>query len=666
MESPYKQLHLGCNANTDSTLFRLLFPGAKLVECLVFKSFNDKTPEKYRMRTDDGEVWRLTVKENLIGCWYQYKVHYNSIENKPDTPYADQPFADPYSKHVTVRNTYRQEAKSFIFDNSYDWEDDTYLKIDDPRDLIIYEVHVKDLVAHESSGASGKGIYNKWLDLDQKGGIQHLKKLGVNAVEFLPLHKFPVPEPPYGEKTREGFRNSWNRYAKNYWGYMTSFFLAPETVYGSDAGDDDSGNDIIGLTPVAVTELKNLIKELHKNDIAVLMDVVYNHTSLVDINPLCHHLPDLFLRKDENGKYMNRSGTGNEIQSEHPIVEKLITDSIKYWVEEYHIDGFRFDLAGLLNEKCWDRIRETAKSVNPNTVLIAEPWGGRYVPYLFSNHKWSSWNDRFRNGIKGSDPIHDRGFIFADWLNGADRQELENWFRGTIRDFEGGLFRTSAHAVNYLESHDGYTLGDFIRISTRYEGVNPTVIDRQDHITLYPEEEKIAKLGAFCLMVTPGITMIHAGQEFARSKVIIDEKVEDPEAGRMDYNSYNKDNETNWINFEDLSANKNLFNYYKGLINIRMESPALRKSDHEFISFDHYSDPLHLCFHINGSSAEDIYDYYIAINATKFHKMKFFAPAGTWEVLVNGELASLSPVDFISGDLSLPPSSAMLLRKLRH
>lgn len=664
MDSHYHQLHLGCIAKTDSTLFRLLFPGAELVECLLFTSFNDKNPSKYKMRTDNGKLWHLTVNKNLVGFWYQYKVHYSKNTNKPDTPYADKPFADPYSKHVTVRNTYRQEAKSFIFNDSYDWGDDTFIKIEDPRDLIIYEVHIKDLVAHESSGASGKSIYNKWIDSNQKGGISHLKKLGVNAVEFLPLHKFPVEEPPYGQETSEGFKNSWNRYSKNYWGYMSSFFLAPETIYASVG--ENPPNDIIGLTHSAVIELKNLIKELHKNDIAVFMDVVFNHTSLVDINPLCHHLPELFLRKDKNGKLMNRSGTGNEIQTENPIVEKLITDSIKYWVEEYHIDGFRFDLAGLLNEKCWDNIRKTAKSVNPNAVLIAEPWGGRYVPYLFSDHGWSSWNDRFRNGIKGSDPIHDKGFIFADWINGADRPELENWFQGTIRDFEGGLFKSSMHAVNYLECHDGYTLGDFIRISTRYEGENPVVTDKQDHVALFPEEKKIAKLGAFCLMVTQGISMIHAGQEYARSKVITDEKVGDPEAGRMDYNSYNKDNETNWINFEELSVNKDLFNYYKGLINIRRESPALRKSDHRHINFDHYSDPLHLCFYINGSSANDIYDYYIAVNATRFHTMEFFAPEGTWEVLVNDGVASLTPVDIITGVSRLPPSSAMLLRKLRH
>lgn len=664
MENKYDHYKLGCFNDTQSTSFRLLFPGAKAVECLIFKNYEHKSAEIYSMRSEDQEVWRLTIDKDLRGYWYQYKVEYEK-NKKPDTPYAELPFADPYSRHVTVKNHYRQEAKSFIFHDSYDWEGDTFIPIKDPRDLIIYESHIKDLVVHPSSESAGKGIYKKWLDTDQNGGIPHLKKLGVNALELLPLHKFPPCEPPFGKKTKEGYHNSWNTYSRNYWGYMTSFFFAPESVYASDGSDVPE--KISGGTTAAVTEFKDVVKELHRNKIAVIMDVVFNHTSLFDINPLCHHMPDIFLRRDEKGKLMNRSGTGNEINTEHPIVRKLICDSIAYWMEEFHIDGFRFDLAGLIDGKTWDLIRETAMEINPNVVLIAEPWGGRYVPYLFSNHNWSSWNDRFRNGIKGSDPVHDRGFIFSDWHNGADREQLENWFQGTIRELKGGLFKTSEHAVNYLESHDGYTLGDFIRIAARYEGENPEVEQRDKHVKLSDSELKIAKLGAFCLMVSPGIAMIHAGQEFARSKIIVDETgIDDPETGRMDYNSYNKDNQTNWIDFNDIDANQALYRYYRGLIQIRKSSPALRKTHFHKIEFDHYSDPLHVCFYVDGSESGDIFDYYIAINATKYHTMEFEVPGGNWEVLVNNGFASASPISFLSGGYQLDPKNSILLRKLRH
>ncbi len=661
MKFPHADTELGCISGQESTCFRLLMPGIKSAVCLLYDKFESDTPEQHRMESEDGELWQLELPRDCSGLWYQYKVRYSKNQN-PHTPYSGKPFADPYSRHVTVYNHYRQEAKSLIRYNHYDWEGDSQIRIDDPRDLVIYETHIKDLVALPQE--QNESIYRRWLNNDHPGGISYLKRLGVNAVEFLPLQKFPPPEPPWKRKTAEGFHNTWNPYARNYWGYMTSFFMAPESLY---AVDSPAGLDqLIGQSDDAVRQLKDLVKALHREGIAVIMDVVYNHTSLFDINPLCHHMKEIFLRRDEKGKLMNRSGTGNEVQSEHPHVQKLIVDSIRYWIEEFHIDGFRFDLAGLIDEKSWDAISETARQVNPHTVLIAEPWGGRYVPWLFSNHGWSSWNDRFRNGIKGSDPTRHCGFIFSDWHHNSDRNQLENWFRGTIRKDESGLFQSSKHAVNYLESHDGYTLGDFIRIAVRYQGENPVVEDHAGHLKLREDEMKIAKLGIFSLMVTPGIAMIHCGQEFARSKIIAGSSIHEERTGRMDENSYNKDDETNWIAFEEVDLNKELFTFYRGMIQVRTMSDALKKSDPQFIQFDRYSDPLHLCAFIDGRSAGDLYNYYYTINATQHHPLEVTLPSGVWELLVNNRFASVKPIEFISGTVQLPPMSVLLLRKLRH
>ncbi|MEX1063168.1 MAG: alpha-amylase family glycosyl hydrolase [Balneolaceae bacterium] len=663
MDSPYSSVQFGCILTPESTVFRLFFPEAGSVECLIFSSYEEESPVSFPMIPSADDIWELTVDRNLSGSWYQYRAEYKK-DKMPAAPNAHEPFADPCSRHVTVRNNHRQEAKTLIFEDRYDWKDDTFITVPDPRDLIIYETHIKDLVAHPSSGATGRSIYKKWMDPDQAGGIPYLKKLGVNAVEFLPLQKFPPFEPPFGKTTQEGYRNTWNTYSRNHWGYMTSFFFAPETAYASGGGLEKGA--VTGRSIAAVTELKDIVRELHRNDIAVIMDVVYNHTSLFDVNPLCHHMPDTFLRKTKEGQLMNRSGTGNEIRTEHPAVIKLITDSIKHWMNEYHIDGFRFDLAGLIDEKSWDKIRDSVLSVNPDALLIAEPWGGRYVPALFSNHEWASWNDRFRNGIKGSSPHDDRGFIFSGWHHGSNRKHLENWFTGTHRDLEGGLFRSNLHCVNYLESHDGYTLGDYIRICSRYNGENPVIQDRDRHMKLTAGELRTAMLGAFCLMVTPGIAMIHAGQEFARSKLIVDAGDADSETGRMDYNSYNKDNETNWINFDDLSENTRLYSYYRGLIDIRKESPALRKSGWPDIRFDYFTDPLHVCYTVCGLDSGDIYDYYIAINAVQDRSMEFHAPEGLWEVLVNNGIASASPIEFLTGSMGLPAGGSALLRRLRH
>ncbi len=657
---PDIQTSLGCTLSDDSTSFAFYCPLATEVTCTIFENSDDKQGDEHSMKKNEEGIWTLKLDKNLEDKWYAYKADFKKFE-EPKSPYKKTFFADPYSKHVTVRNTYRQDAKTYIFKDDFDWGETDHRFPEDPRDLIIYESHLKDLTAHPSSGAEGMGAFKKLLDSDQTGGIPHLKKLGVNCVEFLPLQKFAPIEPPYGTKTKEGFHNSWNPYEANYWGYMTSFFFAPESSFASDWSNRHSGR-----TTAAVTEFKEVVKKLHSDGFTVLMDVVYNHTSLFDKNPHAHLLPDVYLRRDQDGKLMNRSGTGNEYKSENPPARQLIIDSLLYWMDEYKIDGFRFDLAALLDEKTWDVIKEEIHKKYPKAVLIAEPWGGHYSPHRFSEHGWAAWNDRIRNSFKGSDPQHDRGFIFSDWQHETKRERLENIIRGTLNHEEGGLFQTSAHSVNYLESHDGYTLGDFIRI-----GLNPEVQDQvienlDEHTKLNEHEMNISKLAALSLFVAQGITMIHAGQEFARSKVIARTPVDDPDEGKIDHNSYQKDNETNWLNFDHLKLNRDLFEYYRGLIDIRKKSPALRKCKRDDVNFDYYGNPLLMSFYVNGTSTGDMYDYYVVLNGNSYDIKNHELPAGTWEILADHEIASSRILNLTSGNVKIPAQSGILLRKLRH
>ncbi|MDZ7720589.1 MAG: alpha-amylase family glycosyl hydrolase [Balneolaceae bacterium] len=657
---PGTRTSIGCTLSDDSTSFAFYCPRAQSVRCIIFDHSDDEKGKEYQMQKSKTGIWMLTIEQNLEGKWYGYKADFKKSD-QPKTPYTNELFADPYSKHVTVRNTYQQDAKTYIFDGDFNWEDTGHCFPDDIRDLIIYETHIKDLTAHPSSGAKGMGSFKKLIDPNQTGGIQHLKKLGVNCVEFLPLQKFAPVEPPYGTKTKEGFHNSWNPYEANYWGYMTSFFFAPESTFASDWSNRHSGR-----TTAAVTEFKEAIKSLHSEGITVLMDVVYNHTSLFDKNPHTHLVPDVYLRKDHNGNLMNRSGTGNEFKSEEPAARQLIIDSLLYWMEEYKIDGFRFDLAALLDNKTWDVIKKAVHEKYPNAVLIAEPWGGHYSPHKFSDYGWASWNDRIRNSFKGSDPQHDRGFIFSDWQHETKRERLENILQGTLNHDEGGLYQTSAHSVNYLESHDGYTLGDFIRIGLNPEIHDQTIENLEDHTKLNEQQLTISKLAALSLFVTQGITMIHAGQEFARSKVIARTPVKDPDEGKIDHNSYQKDNETNWLNFNHLKLNRELFDYYRGLIDIRKKSPALRKCQAEEIDFDYYGNPLLLSFYISGNSTGDMYDYYVLLNGNSYPIENQELPPGVWEILADHEIASSHILNVVSESVKIPSQSGILLRKLRH
>jgi pullulanase/glycogen debranching enzyme len=363
---------------------------------------------------------------------------------------------------------------------------------------------------------------------------------------------------------------------------------------------------------------------------------------------------------------MNRSGTGNEYKSESPIARQLILDSLTYWVNEYHVDGFRFDLAALLDMDTWAAIRTTLHEIDPRIVLIAEPWGGHYAPAKFSDFEWASWNDKIRNSIKGSDPLHDKGFIFSEWQHETSRGRLENIIRGTLKGGDGGLFDTSAHSVNYLESHDGYTLADFIRIGLNPELQDKVIKNPLAFNTLNDQQMDHAKLAAVTLFSTQGMTMIHSGQEFGRSKIITDTGAKDPDIGKVDHNSYQKDNATNWLNFNVLDLNRDLFNYYRGLINIRLSSPALRKAKPEEISFDHFDNPLLMSFYIKGTSSGDMYDYYIILNANWADAISQHIPQGSWELIANKQIASSQAFDILSGTIEVPAKSGVILRKFRH
>ena len=217
MKKAVSEHRMGCTLSEKSTEFCFYCPTARNVHCVIFNEYDDEHGRHVEMQKNSNGYWQLTIGESLEGKWYGYTASFDD-ENKPNTPYIDEIFADPYSKHVTVKNNYRQEARSYIFNHQFDWEDIGHQFPDDPRDLLIYETHLKDMAAHRTSGASGLACYQKFVDRNQKGGISHIKKLGINCVEFLPLQKYSPIEPPFGLITKEGFHNTWNVYGANYWG----------------------------------------------------------------------------------------------------------------------------------------------------------------------------------------------------------------------------------------------------------------------------------------------------------------------------------------------------------------------------------------------------------------------------------------------------------------
>lgn len=653
---------LGCHIIGNVTIFRVYCPRSPKVELELFDLPTQSSGKRYAMTMDVHGIWECYINDNLTGKLYGYRV--SPPSNGLPFEVSDFPVADPYSRWAVCRNNYQQYPLSYIFEpETFDWQSDDFVAPSDPRDLVIYEAHIKDLVGASATKDGTRNVYEHFLDGDIEGGIAYLKELGVNAIEFLPLHKFAYTEPPYKIPTPDQVTNSWNPYALNYWGYMTTFFFMPESLF-AHAGSPADGQ-WYGSHPKGINLLKSIIRELHKAGISVILDVVYNHISQYDRNPLRYLDSACYLRYDGH-RLRSDSGCGNDMRTESPMARKLIIDSVLYWMREFHIDGFRFDLANLIDRETLIRIREESRKVNPNVVLIAEPWGGGYNPTGFSEIGWSSWNDQIRNGVKGSDPIGDPGFIFGRWQHGTTRLALENFLRGTLLNGHNGRFLKPIHSVNYLESHDGYTLGDFIRIAFDHSLRARRFSDPTEIVTLEGNELNVARLGALYLMVAQGVVMIHAGQEFARCKVIRRLNLEDPESGQMDHNSYNKDNETNYLDYRHLEKNQALVDFYKGLIKLRLSAAALRKADPGGIHFRSYEDPLHLTFMIGNHGTTDPYEYLISLNGNHTCNAMITLPDGDWDLMVSQTVASDTPISVIKGDVQVPAISGLVARRLRQ
>ena len=658
----YSEKPLGYELGEKQTTFRLFSPRANSVELVLFDRPDSDPAGRYAMAMDEDGVWELVITQNLAGKYYAYSVDGPAGQGEVFDP--DKLIADPYSPAVATRNDYKHEGRTLIFRDDYDWEGDTFLQYD-WRDLIIMEAHVRDLTAHPSAGIADslRGSYKALLDPETPGGLNYLKDLGVNAVELLPVHDFGNIEIPYKDKSLP-VENTWNPYERNHWGYMTSYFFAPESYYAS--GESLEPGRFSGADGRAVREFKDVVKALHREGIAVIIDVVYNHVAQYDQN--CFKLADkkYYFRLDDELEYQSRSWCGNDFKTERPMARRLIVDSVVHWLKEYHVDGFRFDLAALIDWETVDAITQAARAINPNVILIAEPWGGgEWEPAEFSRHGWAAWNDQIRNGIKGQNPKDGHGFIFGRWQGNNSPETIANYMRGTLAKY-GGLFQETAHSVNYLESHDDHTLGDFIRLGSGAVAEDSVITDVDANALVRGEQLALNRFAALCLFVSQGPVMISQGQDWARSKVIAPTDVPDAKVGHIDHNSYEKDDETNWLNWRHREMNRDLVDYYRGLIALRKAHPALGKTPAENLRYLPLETPFGLAFTINPDKSLNDRRFFVILNANPEMNMVVPAPPGRWQVVVDSARAGTKGLIHVDGgtNIVVRPVSGMVLRSL--
>ncbi len=476
---------------------------------------------------------------------------------------------DPYAKIVGGRDVWGEEPDwsdpfqhrgQIIADNCYNWDGDRQLNIP-IEELIIYEMHIRGFTKHASSNVKNPGTYAGIIEK-----IPHLKKLGINCVELLPIFEFDE-----FIKIRGPIINVSGDHMKNYWGYDPLAYFAPKAGYASSSNGKQSA------------EFKDLVKALHQNGIEVILDVVFNHTGEGK-----ETMPSVSFRGIDNktfyltnpdGSYRNYSGCYNTVNCNHPVVRKFIVDCLRYWVHEYHIDGFRFDLASIM---CRDQDGTPlgnpplveAISYDPvlkNTKLIAEAWdaAGLYQVGGFPSYgRWSEWNGKYRDDLrrflKG-----DSGFVEAMVYRIQGSPDLYNG-RGT-------------HAsINFVTCHDGFTLMDLFSYFSKHNmanGENNMDGSNDNHSWNWgcegpsdnPEiiklRKKQIKNAISILMLSYGVPMILAGDEMGRTQ-----------SGNN--NAYCQDNDISWINWNLLKSNNEIYNYFEKIITLRKNNKILMEREH--------------------------------------------------------------------------------------
>lgn len=537
--------------------------------------------------------------------------------------------------------------------NPIGWKEEHKPKLKEATDSILYEMHIRDFSIDESSGVSIENR-GKFLGVVEgettipgtkvKTTLDHLKELGITHVHLLPSFDFGsvdeerLDEPQYN------------------WGYDPVNYNVPEGSYSKNPYNGE----------VRIKEFKEMVLKLHKSGIRVIMDVVYNHTYSGENSNLNLSYPGYYHRQDKKGEFSNGSGCGNELASERLMVRKYMVDSLRYWAKEYHIDGFRFDLMALHDIETLKEIRKEMDKIDESILIYGEGWNGGESPLpkeeacfkcnvdKFGKLQIAAFSDDMRDGIKGHvSKLKEGGFV-----NGGSNFEESIRFGIVASTYhkeinydkvnysEESWANEPYQTINYCSAHDNNTLHDKLRIVCENAS----------------EEEIIAmnKLSAAIVLTSQGIPFIHSGEELLRSKV--------NEKGEFVENSYKSNDFVNRIDWTRKIKYKSLFEYYRGLINLRKEYELFRlnssKEIREKLSFIEKE----LVIKEKGVVAyrlKDDNDEFIVIFNGSDNKINLTLPKGKWGVLVNKKIAGKEVIDELSDNHKIEGKSAYVLKKIK-
>ena len=602
---------LGVTYTKTATTLRVWAPTATAVSVVTYTDSNAPyasgklTPMKYDVRG----TWVATLKGNQDGTIFNYRVQVNGLNNEA---------VDPYVRATTV-NGLRGVIVDLSTTNPKGWGIAKPRFSGKPTDAIIYELHVRDLSMDASSGfpAAQKGKYvaftnTKTSHNGEKTGVAAIKDLGITHVELLPIFDFATVD-----ENNPTFN----------WGYDPQNYNVPEGSYSTDPTNPK----------LRITELKSAILALHKQGLRVNMDAVYNHVSNASTFSQNLIVPNYFFRRDDNGTLTSGSGCGNDVASERPMVRKFIVDSVKYWANEYNMDGFRFDLMGLMDIKTINEITTALKKIDPTILVIGEGWNMGTLPAsqranqlnIQKLNRVSHFNDQIRDGIKGSVfDSADTGFATGKFTS---KMNVMAGIVGNI-DYSTEIVTkwttaTPGQSVNYVESHDNMTLAD--KITASVKDVTPADV------------AKLSQLAGSMALLSQGLPFMQAGQEFLRSK-------------GGDTNSYKSSDAINSLKWATRKANISTVNYYKGLIALRKAHPAFKMTTTEQVKsnlkFSTSPDGT-IVYTLNGAAVKDKAATIVVVHNANVGEQSISLPkGGSWSVLVDNGKAGVSVIRKVSGD----------------
>lgn len=626
---------LGAVYSPKMTRFKVWAPEAESVKLNLYKQGEgDNLIEQHIMKKSANGTYVFEKQGDCNGIYYTYTVVNHGEEQEA---------VDPYTKAAGV-NGQRGMVINLAKTNPQGFELDGYRNPEHITDAIIYEGSVRDFTMDESSGVFHNGKFlglteaNTTNHFGEATALDYISGLGVTHVQILPAFDFETVD----EK---------NQKAQYNWGYDPDNYNVPEGSYAVSPYDG----------AVRIQEMKQMVLALHSRGIGVIMDVVFNHTYRRDDSNLQKIVPGYYYRSDETG-YTNGSGCGNEVASDRPMVQKLIVDSLIYWAKEYHIDGFRFDLMGVLDIDTMNVIAERLKEIRPDIYLYGEGWNGGPSSLAEEKRAFKAsakkmprigmFNDDIRDTIKGSVFYDDHlGFV-----NGGTH--LENALRYGITgavahpqvDYDAygskPWAKEPGQSINYVSCHDNYTLWDKLSVSCPEAS----------------EEKKKAmnRLCAAIVFTSQGVPFIQAGEEFLRSKPL-------PEKKGFAENSYNMPDAVNSIKWDNIHEYPDMIAYYKGLMALRKAHPVFRmQSEAEMtqnLCFLSDTPENVVAYLLKGKGADDTPENILVIFNGNDEEILYNLPEGKWKILVDDKTAGADGKKNISEKADVEPLSALVLEK---